>query len=442
MLPLRLLLTFMVTVVGMLFSTTGFAWQSTSVRPSVDFRDDAELTVADDEITLQDKTPAKPKDPPKPPTRPQTPPAPPSRPSIPPVPVPAQPQQPQPQFNPFVNPQPNQPYLARLSRAPDMFGDSFGSFTGLTFADPNTTSPDIKSSEIRLPKPGGPRVFKNEQSRAMPTDRVFGLYHHFQNAYRLETASANVDLFTLGFEKTFLEGNTSIELRMPLSNPVGLSTGVTGQSFQTHAAGDLIVTFKGLVYSDESQAVALGLAVNTPTGSDLNVTVNSVNSFTLKNDAAHLIPFVAYQAALNDDVFFNGFLQFDTPTNANSAQSRSGIGGAIVTNGSVTDQTLMYVDASFGYWLFRDDEAEFLQGLAGVLELHYTTALNRADNVDLTVVEFGATSGRYDVLNLTVGLQANIARNTLLRAAFVTPLTDSRNRFFDSEFSLAVVFQL
>ena len=28
-----------------------------------------------------------------------------------------------PQFNPFVNLQPNQPYLARLSRAPDMFGD-------------------------------------------------------------------------------------------------------------------------------------------------------------------------------------------------------------------------------------------------------------------------------------------------------------------------------
>lgn len=69
-------------------------------------------------------------------------------------------------------------------------------------------------------------------------------------------------------------------------------------------------------------------------------------------------------------------------------QSRSGAGGTTITKGSVTDQTLMYVDASFGYWLFRDDEAEFLQGLASVLELHYTTALTRADNLDLTVVEF------------------------------------------------------
>lgn len=439
MLQVRLLLPSLMMVGGLLSSTAAFAWQSPSAGVTLDFENNAALT-SDDEFVLQDKAATKPIEPPKPPVRPQTPPAPPPRPAPRPAPVPPQPQQPQPQFNPFVNPQPNQPYLTRLSRAPDMFGDSFGSFTGVKF--PNAMSTFGENPDIRLPKPGGPRVFKNEQSRAMPTDRVFGLYHHFQNAFQLETADANVDLFTLGFEKTFLEGQTSIELRMPLSNPVGLSTGVTGQSFQTHAAGDLIVTFKGLLYSDESQAVALGLAVNTPTGSDLNVTVGGVGNFTLKNDATHLIPFVAYQATPNDDFFFNGFLQFDTPTNANSAQSRSGAGGTTITNGSVTDQTLMYVDASFGYWLFRDDEAEFLQGLASVLELHYTTTLTRADNVDLKVVEFGATSGQYDVLNMTVGLQANIARSTLIRAAFVTPLRDGKNRFFDSEFSLAVVFRL
>ncbi len=432
--PLRRLLPFLMIVGGLLSSTTAFAWQSTLARETVEFGDNSELTADVDEFSLQDKTPAKPKEPPKPPARPQTPPATSPRPATPPAPVPAQPQQPQPQFNPFVNPQPNQPYLARLSRAPDMFGDSFGSLTGLTIQG---TTAGPAQSEIRLPKPGGPRVFKNEQSRAMPTDRVFGLYHHFQNAFRLETASANVDLFTLGFEKTFLEGNTSIELRMPLSNPVGLSTGINGQSFQTHSAGDLVVTFKGLLYSDESQAVALGLAVNTPTGSDLTVNVNNVNNFTLKNDATHLIPFVAYQATPNDDFFFNGFLQFDTPTNGNTALVNGANSGR-----TVTDQTLMYADASFGYWLFRDDEAELLQGLAGVLELHYTTALTRADNVDLGIVHFGANSGRVDVLNLTVGLQANVARSTSIRAAFVTPLRDGKNRFFDSEFSLAVVFRL
>ncbi len=326
-----------------------------------------------------------------------------------------------------------------------MFGDSFGSLSGITFTTV-TDGGDVTSRSapgaIRLPKTGGARVFKNEQSRALPTDRVFGLYHHFENALQLENADANVDVYTLGVEKTFLEGNTSIELRMPLNNPVGLSSGATGQSFQTHAAGDLIVTFKALLYSDDSQGVSLGLAVNTPTGSDLTVhnrDDNGDSTFTLKNDATHLIPFIAYQAAPNDDLFFNGFLQFDTPTNANTVDARFGSNRTVT---SVRDQTLMYVDASFGYWLFRDEESEFLTGLAGLLELHYTTALNRADNVDLDFVHFGEGSGRFNVFNLTTGVQANIGRSTMVRAAFVAPLRNDPNRFFDSEVSLAIVFRL
>ena len=326
-----------------------------------------------------------------------------------------------------------------------MFGDSFGSLSGITFTTV-TDNGDFSSTSapgaIRLPRTGGARVFKNEQSRALPTDRVFGLYHHFENALQLENADANVDVYTLGVEKTFLEGNTSIELRMPLNNPVGLSSGATGQSFQTHAAGDLIVTFKALLFSDDSQGLSLGLAVNTPTGSDLTVHQNDDfgdSFFTLKNNATHLIPFIAYQAAPNDDFFFNGFLQVDTPTNANTVNSK------FLTNrrtASVRDQTLMYVDASFGYWLFRDDEAEFLTGLAGLFELHYTTALNRADKVDLNFVHFGDGSGRFDAINLTTGVQANIGRSTMVRAAFVAPLRSDPNRFFDSEVSLAIVFRL
>ena len=423
--------------VGTLFVPASVvAWQSPAVR----LADEIEFVDAepglDVELVFQDKSAQSPK-----PTAPAKPPPSTSpRPAVPPMPAP-----PQPQFNPFANQPGNQRSLARLSRAPDMFGDSFGSLSGITFTtvtDGGDFSSTSAPGAIRLPKTGGARVFKNEQSRALPTDRVFGLYHHFENALQLENSDANVDVYTLGVEKTFLEGNTSIELRMPLNNPVGLSSGSTGQSFQTHSAGDLIVTFKALLYSDESQAFSLGLAVNTPTGSDLTVHQRDDrgdSTFTLKNDATHLIPFIAYQAAPNDDFFFNGFLQVDTPTNANTVNARF-LNNRRTT--SIKDQTLMYVDASFGYWLFRDDEAEYLTGLAGLLELHYTTALNRADNVNLNFVHFGAGSGRFDVVNLTTGLQANLGRSTLVRVAFVAPLRSDPNRFFDSEVSLAIVFRL
>lgn len=431
-------------------STSAFAWQFSSAREPFDF-DAAVTQPADDSLVFQDKAPAKPTEPTKPSTRPQTPPTTPSRPATRPTvpPAPAPPQPPQPQFNPFVNPQPNQPYLARLSRAPDMFGDSFIPLTATITTGVATVGQP--KGVLDLPLAGGSRRFKNEHSRAMPTDRVFGTYHHFQNALEasaltpgFRSTDANVDRFTLGFEKTFLEGNASVELRLPLSVPTSLTT--PDALYRTDTVGDLVVTLKGLLYSDESQAVALGLAINTPTGNDLNVSLPNSGTdgtnLTLDNNALHLIPFLAYQAAPTDDFFFNGFLQFDTPTNANSAQVRN-TGATAVDNLKITDQTLMYVDTSFGYWLFRDPDAEFLTGLAGLLELHYTTALTNADVVAdrNKVVTFGSNAGSLDALNLTVALHTEIARNTIIRAGYVTPLRDGNHRFFDSEFTVAVIFR-
>ena len=428
---------------GLCSPATAFAWQSPTARKPFDFEAISAPT-SDDELVLQDKAPAKPTETTKPPAKPATPTRPAPRPATPP-----QPLRPEPQFNPFVNPQPNQPYLARLSRAPDMFGDSFIPLSATIQGAGSSTAP--KTSVLDLPLAGGSRRFKNEHSRAMPTDRVFGTYHHFQNALEsngltpgFRSTNANVDRFTLGFEKTFAEGNASIELRLPLSVPTSLTS--SDSMYRTDTVGDLVVTLKGLLYSDESQAVALGLAINTPTGSGLDVSLPNTGAggtnFTLDNNAVHLIPFVAYQAAPTEDFFFNGFLQFDTPTNPNSAQVRN-LGAATVDRLKINDQTLMYLDTSFGYWLFRDPDAEFLTGLAGLLELHYTTALNGPDVVAdrNKIVTFGANSGRYDALNLTIALHTEIARNTTIRAGYVTPLRDGNHRFFDSEFTVAIVFR-
>ena len=318
--------------VSLLSTATASAWQAS--RPGTPPGFDAFVAAAfvDDELVLQDKPAAKPSDTTKPPAQPTTPSAAPTRPSPPQVAVPApgppQPQRAQPRFNPFVNPQPNQPYLSRLSRAPDMFGDSFPSLTATVT---NNATAGAKTSVLDLPLAGGARRFKNEHSRALPTDRVFGTYHHFHNAVESESltaggssANANVDRFTLGFEKTFLEGNASVELRLPMSAPMTLST--PDAFFRTDTMGDLAITLKGLLYSDDSQGLAMGLVINAPTGSDLQVTLPNSGAgtadFTLENDAVHLTPFLAYQAAPTDSFFFNGFLQFETPTNGNQVRVR------------------------------------------------------------------------------------------------------------------------
>jgi len=85
------------------------------------------------------------------------------------------------QLQPFNNNNPqfaasNQRYIGRLARTPDMFGDSF------IPTKAQITSLDGRRTTTDLPLAGGSRRFKNEYARALPTDRVFGFYHYFDNA--------------------------------------------------------------------------------------------------------------------------------------------------------------------------------------------------------------------------------------------------------------------
>lgn len=336
----------------------------------------------------------------------------------------------------------NQRYIGRLARTPDMFGDSFiPTNAHITTLDGERTSTD-------LPVAGGSRRFKNEYARALPTDRVFGFYHYFDSALQTRgngpgsSASKSVNRFTLGIEKTFFDGNDSIEIRMPFTSQVSLAT--PGLAYNADGIGDLVVSVKHLLYFDNDQALSLGLAVSAPTGSDLRVqrfnTGVAPTTIDLSNQAVHLVPYLAYQAAIDESWFFNGFLQFDTPTNGNSVRvTDSGTTETL----RVTDQTLLYLDAAVGYWWWHDEEAEFLNGLASIFEVHYTTALNNATSVSSAqrVISFGDSANRFNVVNVTLGLNASLARNTQLRAACVLPLRDGTNRFFDSEFTVGLIYR-
>jgi hypothetical protein len=103
----------------------------------------------------------------------------------------------------------------------------------------------------------------------------------------------------------------------------------------------------------------------------------------------------------------------------------------------LNEQTMLYLDLSFGRWLYSNPYARCLTGLASVIEFHYTTALQDTDSVTGiiagTPIEFQNSANRLDVLNLTVGLHGEIARCTLLRVGGVFPLCAGDNRFFDAE---------
>jgi hypothetical protein len=103
----------------------------------------------------------------------------------------------------------------------------------------------------------------------------------------------------------------------------------------------------------------------------------------------------------------------------------------------LNDQTLFSVDVGVGRWLYRDIFAPAVTGVAAMAELHYTTTLQDADEVggvvDTTLLAFGNTLNRSDVLNLTMGLHVEIALDTSLRIGGSVPLRADPDRNYDAE---------
>jgi hypothetical protein len=130
--------------------------------------------------------------------------------------------------------------------------------------------------------------------------------------------------------------------------------------------------------------------------------------------------------------------------------------------GTILDQTLMHADIGTGYWIYQNPGAAFLTGLAGMLEIHYTSTLEDAETFVGTAVEvlenppgdfgqqtkpgfpdepapaIGNIANRVDLLSLTAGVQANLGQSTNVMVGVAVPLHDSPDRTFDAE--VAVYF--
>lgn len=322
--------------------------------------------------------------------------------------------------------------IIRLASVPNMFGDSHGGYQ-LQVCDV------AGCGVVDIPPLGGTRRVKiSENDKALPMDRVFFTYNHFHNALDasilgLGVQSFPIDQYNLGLEKTFREGLWSVELRLPFS----ATPQIAGDPLTTHGSqdvGNLAVTVKRLLYLSRTTAVGIGLPIDTPTGEDITGE-GIVNRYTVFNDAVHLSPFVGFLNAPNNRVFWQGFLQVDVAANGNRVVF------ADSDLGKLTEQTLLYLDLSWGYWVYRNRCASLITGLAPVIEYHYTTTLDDADRVSgfdrSQLLSFGNTLNRLDISNLTVGLHAELGKTTV-RVGGVFPLSDDPDRLYDAEVQVSL----
>lgn len=311
---------------------------------------------------------------------------------------------------------------------------------------------------------GGTRQTKIiENNHTLPQDRVYLLFNHFHNAlttdeFLLPSEDAtgvttsldviaqrrvqSVNRFTLGFEKTFEDGQSSLEFRLPLigeleGNPL-LDVYSRGGT-----VGNFSVIAKRLFYTTDNFAVSAGLGLNLPTGSDANGAVVDVD-WRVKNEAVHYLPFVGVAGTPADEFFYQAFAQLDIAGTGNPVDVSDP--DENTRAGRLNDQTLLFLDATAGAWLYTNPDSR-IAGLASILELHYTTSLQDADSLGVlsttdtgtSVLVFGNPFNQLDILNGTVGLHTLLQNGTTIRVGGVFPLQNGEdNQLFDSEVQASV----
>lgn len=334
----------------------------------------------------------------------------------------------------------------RVSRAPNMFGDTLPPLVSLGVGGDQGTGQLTQDTLYTAPLGGGGSFNASENNTALPTDRVYFIYNAFYNAASTTVngdpnfflpVQRSIDLhrYLIGFEKTFLDGNVSIDVRMPFFS--GFDFNSFGVLSDSGNIGNLTMYMKGLLYSNETSAVASGLGIGLPTGSDLQTTAPFAQErVTIRNDAVSLMPFMAATLSPNENWFIQSFAQINFAASGNQVVNQDGLVGIY------NEQHLGQIDLGVGRWLWHDATRPYVSGLAGVMELHYTSTLQDTDTVELP--EFNFLSGnlsnaanRVDLLNLTSGLHLELGPMSSLRVGAVVPLRNAPERVFDSELQVS-----
>lgn len=364
---------------------------------------------------------------------------------------------------------------------PYMMGDLFG-LGGNFFLGFTDSNGDISSANNSTPVNGGRRFKIGESVSPMPRDRVFFNYNMFRGPYRTEVPSPftpilgqpdtfpeaegpsrgakNFDLhrFTFGLEKTFFDGRASIEARIPFAQTLSSDLSITDSgaipgSYATEF-DNIPVTFKALLLRRERAAISTGLVINTPTADGINISQNFNNTvtgipighrLTIDNDSWHLSPFIGYLFNPTDKLFVQGFFQYDFGVNGNDVSFTPVNGGVEepTQRDVLDDQRLWQFDIAAGYWVYQNPNANWIRGIAPVVELHYTTTADNADilrfaneNANYSS-RVGNTLNRLDIVNLTLGTAMQIGDRGNVSAGFAVPLNRGDHNFlFSWEFLL------
>ena len=362
-------------------------------------------------------------------------------------------------------PRPTSASTAAVSQrafAPNMIGDGFaGNSTVFTNYEAKEGHDDPSHFALISPGLGGGvgQIKLMEAGSPIPRDRIM-LNYSYVSGVPIGTGNLNVNRFTPGFEKTFFEGNSSIEVRVPMA-VTAASTFVHDEISSINSTdyqfGNLTLFLKSLLYRDETFALSAGGGLVLPTAAN-TVMLSEFNGrdhtdLIIRNESIHLMPFLGGTYTPDDRFFSQSMVQVDFSANGNpvsvesiSPQFPFGEGGPLKRIGSLNDATFLYASVATGYWLHRAAVGTSrITGLAPIAELHYNRSLQPTDSVTIPNIGYtyylrGQTIGSKDsdieAINAVIGLTMLADDNKSLTAAYTVPLGSGADKQFNGEFRL------
>jgi hypothetical protein len=257
----------------------------------------------------------------------------------------------------------------------------------------------INSSRSLSPIVGGGafKIAENESPR--PQDRFFitGNYYSAINTFNSGGSQFNVLREVIGFERTFMDGDASVGMRLPFLQRTG------GDGSNTvDGVGDLSIILKYAFVNDRHTGNVLsgGMVVTAPTGRDIVLaTGTNIHNVLLQ-------PWVG--GILNADRFyFHGFSSVVLPVDSQ-------------------DIAFWSNDFGLGFKLYQreDNSGGGLRAIIPTLEAHLLTPLNH--NGVSGVLNGTSLLGLSDQLILTAGVHLGVGERAWLTIGMATPVTGPR----------------
>jgi len=282
--------------------------------------------------------------------------------------------------------------------------------------------PNAFATVVNIPDPaaGGVvgRYKPSEDTNPMPRDRFIFNYDYF-SAVPLGVGS-DVNRFNIGFEKTFFNGMTSIEVRLPFAGTVASDMVLSNQITRLEI-GDLRITPRLLLYNTPTVHVGTGMSIYLPTADTVRVSANDGTPLVRIPDASVVLsPYIGILYTPDQRLFAQAWASCDFDTNGDPVYINPG-GLTLAYAGRLQDPANLGLDAQVGYWVYKSPTPNsFLSGVAPFVELHYAGNLAARNVVTSGVIS--VPSGTINELNLTAGIYTLFGPRSALQFGAVIPL--------------------